>query len=173
MKLSAKWILVLLVAALLVWSCSKDKKTTNPDDTTPSVSATLGEDEISFAASVANYLGFGEVQFLLIAFYQTSDPSECPIAFITVDSINTVQTGNPVDCGLALAMVDTTDVYYCGSAADNDSAVATITFSRLELTVGGRVSGAMSGMAEHMNHQGEPLRSIEIEFANIPISEEP
>lgn len=171
MKFGTKWIYAVLVLALLVWSCSKDKKTTNPDDTTPSVSATLGQDEISFALWGAEYWDITEVHFLIIAFFQTADMGECPIAFISVDSINTVQTGNPVDCLIDLAMVDTTDIYACGSAADNDSAVATITFSRLELTTGGLISGAISGMAEHLNHQGEALRSIEIEFANIPVTE--
>ena len=167
MKFGTRWIYAVLVLTLLVWSCSKDKKTTIPEDTTPSAGATLGEDEISFGSVGAVYIG--AAQSLGLAFAQTQSGGY-PLAAIAVTSINTVQVGVPVECGaLTLNVIDSTDVYACGATADSALAVADITFSRLELTSGGLVSGSLSGMAEHLNHPAEPLVPLELEFANIPV----
>jgi len=166
MKLSAKWLYALLVLALLVWSCGKDKKTTNPEDTLPSVSATLGEDELVFHAYAAVFVP--SLEGLIIAFTQLNY-GDFPISTIAIEETGALEEGEPVVCH-ALITTGAEDIYGCGDYADDAEAVATITFSELSLTQGGQVSGHIEGMVEHSGYPEEDLISFEFDFANITVT---
>ena len=165
MKLNAKrdFAIAFLALALLSLACGKDKKTTNPQS--PSFSVTLNGEDLTFQTIVAVYLS--STHELGIEFDQT-DRGRYPDALIVIENAHAVEVNEPTACHLLVTMA-VNDYYGCGGGADDDDAVATLTFTRLQLTNGGLVSGHLEGLAEHVNHPGENLRSINMEFANIPV----
>jgi hypothetical protein len=159
-------ILVMLVGlAFFATSCGKDEKATSPEELLPTVSVTLGSNEISFGAVGAAYSS--SLGLLIMAFAQ-GPQGGYPTCAVTVSSVDTVQVGMQVECDVGIYM-DSSTAYTCGFLAEGDSAVATVSFSSLDLSQGGLISGDVNGMMEHMDHMDEGLTPVVIQFRNIPL----
>jgi hypothetical protein len=159
-------ILVLLVGlTFFATSCGKDKKATSPEELLPSVSVTLGSDEVTFGAVGAAYSS--SLGYLIMAFAQ-GPQGGYPTCALTVGSMDTVQVGMQVECDVSVYM-DTSTIYECGSLAEGDSAISTVSFSSINLTRGGLISGDVNGMMEHRHHMEEGLTPVMIQFRNIPL----
>jgi hypothetical protein len=82
------------------------------------------------------FIGFDQGQF-----------GQYPIALISVLNTDSVAIGSPADCLVNVA-IDTSLQFVCGGSMVSDSAVAQVTFTRLELRADGKVSGDVTGRAE-------------------------
>jgi hypothetical protein len=165
MNSRTKWFCVVIVVGLLVWSCSKDKKTTSPEDTTSSAAGTLGQIDLTFQSCSAHVQVTSQGMTMV---FSQSGQIPYPEATIAIGEVDQIQVGDTASCAVLLSM-DAADNYNCGNYADHEDAIATITFSRLELTSGGLLSGQIEGLAEHFNHPQDDLLSLDIVFSNIPV----
>jgi len=163
------WKFILLTAAILCIylsaGCGKDDNGTGPDNSLPSVSVTVGTHQPTFPATGATYAP--SVKWLLIGFDQ-GQLGQYPIALISIFNADSIAVGNPAECTVSIA-IDTTMQFICGSSAQNDSSVAEVTFTRLELSNGGRLTGDITGRAERQDHPEEGLSTLQIHFSNIPV----
>lgn len=164
-KVIAVTFLLLTGLTFFATGCGKDEKATSPEELLPTVSVTLGSNEISFGAVGAAYSS--SLGLLIMAFAQ-GPQGGYPTCAVTVSSVDTVQVGMQVECDVSIYM-DTTSIYECGSFAESDSAVSTVSFSSLDLSQGGLISGDVNGMMEHRDHSEEGLTPVMIQFRNIPL----
>lgn len=150
---------------ILSLGCGKDDKATSPEEHLPTVTVTLDGDDISFGAYSATYTN--SVDILILIFAQ-GPSGGYPTATAIVSGADAVETGVEVACDVSVYL-DSTTAYVCGNTAQNDSAVANVSFSTIELTEGGLLSGDVTGMAERTDHPEEALRPLLIQFRNIPL----
>jgi hypothetical protein len=155
----------IFMVVLLAYGCGKDDKSTGPGNAVPSVNVTFGSNQLSCPALGAVYSQ--SLKMLVLGFDQ-GYVGGYPMTAVMIGQADSVHVGVPVECSISLYM-DSTTIYICGSMAQNDSAVASVSFSKLELRQGGQTSGDITGRAEHMDHQGEALTPLQIQFRNIPV----
>ena len=155
----------IVIIVLLTCGCGKDDKSTSPGDTTPSVSVALGSNQLSCPAIGAIYSQ--SLKMVILGFDQ-GYLGGYPMTVLSVIGADSISVGNPVECNVSL-YTDSSTVYICGGGAQNDSAVANVSFSKLELRQDGLLSGDVAGLVEHMDHPQEALTSLQIQFRNIPV----
>ena len=128
-------------------------------------SGTLGDTELTFQ----NLAGVYDTasQELRLDFSQ-ADTGSYPVLSIAMNDAAAIEIGSPVGCNIIIAM-DSIGLYCGGYYANNPAAVAWATFSRLELSSDGSLSGNVEGLVEHIYHPGEDLYPFQLEFANIPV----
>jgi len=103
----------------------------------------------------------------LILKFDLMSGSSYPTAEVTVDSVTTLNVGDTRDADVHVAVSQGVE-YEC--IAGDIEINATVTFTRLDLTPLGAVSGSIQGMARRIGDPTEPLVMVTGDFKDVIVT---
>ncbi len=151
-----------ILVPLLFLNCSKG---TDSDGPKTEISAKINSSRVAINYAIANLLPEHDLLYMIAA---NNSAGALPSAMIRFPEASNRRVGVAAGCEFDL-IVSLSESYLAGSQADNESAVANVEFSRLELRDGGRISGKITGFVERENHPEAGLLSLEVTFKNVVI----
>lgn len=123
----------------------------------------IGIHHVSFSHSVADW---NTAQNQLDLKFDLLSGAQYPDAVVNIDEVTTLSVNTPRDIELTI-MISQDLQFYC-DPTDPD-AMAQVTFTRLDLSPLGAVSGTISGFAKDANDPSQPAVAISASFENVPV----
>ena len=145
---------------LLVMSAGCDEGTGNPF---AGSQWDVGIHHVSFSHAVADW---NTTENNLELKFDLLSGATYPDAVVLIDTVTTLAVNTPRECPITIIISQDLQ-FYC-DPSDPD-ATAEITFTRLDLSPLGAVSGTITGWAKNSDDPGEPAVAISASFENIPV----
>ena len=140
-----------------------------PPPLQPSARVVVGDYNLAFKSVYAGYLSADNTLGIFMIQDPQTSQSPYPFATVSVEGASALQVGTPADCGVAVVIAE--DISFASGTEwpGEPDPISSVTFSRLELTAGGRVSGSVTGTAMRPEDPQPSPVGLSCSFKDVPV----